>query len=366
MRLSIGIDITEEEAQICYYDEASDKVVSVSCIKGENRFVVPLLPEEMEQEGFLSIFERLARLVQGAVGDFEIERVGIAVKEKDQQILKKLTYTFANMNITPKKVDILNYDESFAYYVINQPEDINNGDVLLLKYDGDNLHVKRIEFIRNRRPYGILMDGYKKEMPDDEEEFDKKLYRILNDEIEKGRISTIYIAGDEFGLAAIKKILGTRKVAHAYYGKNLFANGACFAVTERPSVNYEDYRILSEDRTIVDISVLIDHNGKNTKLLLSKAGTSWQAAGAKVQCLLDDITSVNFVIVSATGGITTNYSMDLGSFPKRKNKTTRVEISVIYKQEDRFEIAIKDLGFGEFFRSSGKVVKDTLLVDNFI
>ena len=75
---------------------------------------------------------------------------------------------------------------------------------------------------------------------------------------------------------------------------------------------------------------------------------------------------MNFVISSATGGTTSNYSMDLSSFPKRQNKTTRIEINIYYKEKDRFEISVKDLGFGEFFRSSGRVVKETLLVDNYL
>ena len=81
--------------------------------------------------------------------------------------------------------------------------------------------------------------------------------------------------------------------------------------------------------------------------------------------MLDDITVINFVIVSASSGQTTNYSISLESFPKRMNKTTKVEITFLYATKDRLEISVRDLGFGDFFKSSGKVLKDILLVENY-
>ncbi len=364
--LSIGIDINEDCAQICYYDEEKDRVESVSYIKGESRFAIPYLPEEKEQEDFSLLFRRLIRLLKDTVGSFEIDRIGIAIEKKDAKTLDKLGKTLANLEISPKKVDIVNYDESFIYYAINDMTSYINGDAVLINYDGTYINLKRITILRSKHPYSVLVDSYIKEMPDDEEAFDRRLHNILNEAHTAKMISTLYITGEEFSLAEVKRMLAKDGgIKHAYIGKNLYAQGACFSVLEREHINYDDFRILSEDRTVLDVSVLIDHNGKNTRLLLSKAGTNWQAAGTQIQCLLDDINIINFVIVSASTGQTTNYSISLESFPKRKNKTTKVEITLLYTQKNRLEISVRDLGFGDFFKSSGKVIKDVLAVDNY-
>ena len=51
------------------------------------------------------------------------------------------------------------------------------------------------------------------------------------------------------------------------------------------------------------------------------------------------------------------FKIDLRNFPKREPNTTRIQVEFKYIEENKFEIAITDLGFGEFFESSGMVVK---------
>ena len=43
-------------------------------------------------------------------------------------------------------------------------------------------------------------------------------------------------------------------------------------------------------------------------------------------------------------------------FPKRPPKTTRISVDFKYLTENKFQITITDLGFGEFFKSSGMSV----------
>ena len=54
--------------------------------------------------------------------------------------------------------------------------------------------------------------------------------------------------------------------------------------------------------------------------------------------------------------------MDLREFPEREPNTTRIEVDFKYTDENKFEIQIRDLGFGEFFESSGMVVKRSITI----
>ena len=57
-----------------------------------------------------------------------------------------------------------------------------------------------------------------------------------------------------------------------------------------------------------------------------------------------------------------NFTLDLREFPQREPNTTRIEVDFKYIDEDKFEIQIRDLGFGEFFESSGMVVKREITI----
>ena len=48
--------------------------------------------------------------------------------------------------------------------------------------------------------------------------------------------------------------------------------------------------------------------------------------------------------------------MDISEIPFREGRTTRISIHVEFMDADRCNITIKDLGFGEFVKSSGKVI----------
>ena len=50
------------------------------------------------------------------------------------------------------------------------------------------------------------------------------------------------------------------------------------------------------------------------------------------------------------------FKMDLREFPKREPNTTRIQVDFKYIDENKFEIKISDLGFGEFFKSSGMIL----------
>ena len=83
-----------------------------------------------------------------------------------------------------------------------------------------------------------------------------------------------------------------------------------------------------------------------------------------MECILDNVTEINLVIVSVMDGASQNKTIDLSSFPERPNKTTRVRISLAYKNNDVFEVLVEDMGFGELFKSSGRTVQEIISIDD--
>ena len=58
-----------------------------------------------------------------------------------------------------------------------------------------------------------------------------------------------------------------------------------------------------------------------------------------------------------------NVKVNLDSFPDRPFRTTRVAISLAYLNENKCEVVVEDLGFGEFFKATGIIVKETFVID---
>ena len=56
------------------------------------------------------------------------------------------------------------------------------------------------------------------------------------------------------------------------------------------------------------------------------------------------------------------YILDLRDFPEREPNTTRIEVKFRYITENKIEVQITDLGFGEFFESSGMSVKKEVVL----
>ena len=67
-------------------------------------------------------------------------------------------------------------------------------------------------------------------------------------------------------------------------------------------------------------------------------------------------TEAVFEIHNIMKHTTEEFRIDLTEFPKRPPKTTRISVDFKYLTENKFQITITDLGFGEFFKSSGMSV----------
>ena len=56
----------------------------------------------------------------------------------------------------------------------------------------------------------------------------------------------------------------------------------------------------------------------------------------------------------------------MSDFPDRPNKTTRVAITLAYINENQCDVMVEDLGFGEFFKATGMVAKESIIIDDVI
>ena len=94
-----------------------------------------------------------------------------------------------------------------------------------------------------------------------------------------------------------------------------------------------------------------------------KEGSNWYACRTTADLILDEASSIRLKIKKTGEKLTVFENISLDAFPKRPNKTTRVRLILTFTSEHTAMVRVQDLGFGEFFPSSGIVVKKEIKID---
>ena len=128
----------------------------------------------------------------------------------------------------------------------------------------------------------------------------------------------------------------------------------------KPEV-FKNVIMLLDNHVKCGIEIDISSYEKPMRFRLVRPGSNWYTAGRTVECILEDMRSITFKIITPENKYYDEV-VDISEIPFREGKTTRVSVSVSFADSDRCNITIKDLGFGEFVKSSGKVISKELVL----
>lgn len=418
--LIIGIDFGKEYSQICYYDRKGDEPRSVSMKVGSEQFEAPTLlchrgehkdycvgleaeyfardrggilidslydlcrKEEAVQVGTETKqpWELLAVFLKGMLkflGVMDVVKntkcLVITAQELDQVQVSNFQRACQALGFLEDKYLLLDYGESFFYYIMTQKRETWNRSVGWYDFNGD-----RVQFRK------LVMQGGGPVLVQLEDLGECSLTGLLTEEAEASREKAALHRDSDF-LAFIQKNLGTdlyssiqitgkgfdpkwakqsvrllcqqrRKV---YFGNNLFAKGACGAGKEKTEDrNLKGYRYLSPSLVLTDVGMEMQVMGSPTYYPLIHAGVNWYECKAGCELILDDTKELVFVVSTMGQEGKKRISMGLPGLPMRPNKTTRLSLELQYISKDLCRITVKDLGFGEMYPSSGKVWKDSV------
>lgn len=419
---ALAIDLAVDYTQISYICRDMTEPKSVSTIPGENKYLIPTYMYKMHNvnewyigdEAKLRAYEDndesyvvrnlmdriydhetmylddtkyteldllkiyLEKLLTQAAGLENIGRpeyIAVTVENGDRDIVDAVYKVLQDMGFSQDKISVLGHTESFIYYTISQKRDIWANDVVLFDFNNDHFSYRKLSVMRSKQPnivtvketdYSDDIDMTYLSNERDKRSADEKLLDIIRKEFYKQIISSVFLTGigfySDFAENSLVELCSKRRV---FKGYNLFVKGACYAAMEKcAGKNYSDYIFQCTGRTRVNIGLMINHGGRNTAIALSKAGTNWYEAGAKAECILDNVKSFQIVFSSPYDNCTRNVRIDLSDFPDRPNKTTRVSISLAYVNENQCDIVVEDLGFGDFFKATGMIVKETIIIDD--
>lgn len=362
---------------VCYNDKldewsAGEEAINKS--RYENSQLYTNLPEMFEQNVEKEQLENVMKaffsyLIKCAVNNCNgrlIKNILITVEEVNPTILKGLMGIMESLGYGKDDVKIISHSESFVYYTLNQNKDIWINKVLFLELNQNHFRMRMLEVVKGRKPYvaDVSMEDLSQminlEMVQkDVSVADQILAEYMDEMLKTHVVSGIYLSGEGFYVDGWQKTLQLMcRNRRVFKGNNLIVKGAAYGAKEEflPST-LDQYLISCKGRTRVKIAMAVEYKGKDSNITLSNIGDYWYNARSKFECIMEKPVEAVFEIQDLINHTNDTFKIDLRNFPKREPNTTRIQVEFKYIEENKFEIAITDLGFGEFFESSGMVVK---------
>lgn len=315
-----------------------------------------------------------------------IEAAVVTIENLDKKLIDIVVDIMCRQGIKNDNVKVVGHTESFIYYILNQKKDLWVNNAVMFYFNNEYMMYKKLNVFNTKAAYregSSVKEVYESKVVSVEEKdfsdrvsykllnleggvelLDKDFTKIVNEEFENTIVSSVFLTGEGFSKSWAKdtlKILCSKR--RVFQGTNLIVKGAGFCAREYfDNAVLDKYIFKCTGRTKVNIGLMISHGGREVEQIISYCGENWYEASAYVECILDNVNYIRLNITSPVNGISKAVTMDLSKFPKRPNKTTRVGIDVVYKNENQFTITVTDKGFGEFYKSSGAYVRETVTV----
>lgn len=372
--LILGLQLCESYVQLTYYNNTMKDPVTLSIDQGGENYLFPVKPEEWESatekektnEELKNLFRRCLDRVK-MLGDVTDIRIMVTVPRLSAPLDERIPGTLEELGIARKYIFLQDYKSSFYYYTVNQKKELWNGDVALLEYEDETmkgyvLHVDRrtkpalvtVELAASRKMDESVRDGRNEEEWNREK--DRLLFELLKKVFERRNVTTSYLMGDYFDRSwAERSFQYLCYHRHAFQGKNLYTKGACYGAMERMGLlALPDLLFLGEDIIHENLGMNMRIRGKEMYYPVITAGINWYEAHHVCEFIPDGETSITLISKPMSGGQEVNHILRLSDFPKRPNRATRLRMTVYFVSAHRCRVEVEDLGFGGFFRASGK------------
>lgn len=320
----------------------------------------------------------LAEFIRQTLQSFEkIESITFTVPEMSEDIRYLLKGIGQRLGVSKEQIYVQDYKESFCHYMFNQPKELWQYEAALFYCDQD---VIRAYMLRE------LKTGYKKgrdsfvtvdKVAEAQMEELASVYPVLNvdkakaaDEhfkcfiqnvFDKKVVSSVFLTGDGFENNwypnSLRVLCNGRR---AFMGNNLYSKGACYTALKRAEEQIDGPVYLDETKMTEQICLKMRIHGDEGWYPLVAWGSHWYEADRQVEVLMEDTRDVEIHIESLVTGKLRVETVSFDGLPERKNYALRIRIRTLFTDERTCHIVFEDVGFGEFFPSTGFSVEKVI------
>lgn len=288
------------------------------------------------------------------------DKIAICVDNFNQSILDSIMQVLESLEFSKEDVIFFNKTECFVYYTLNAEEDLYKRGVGMMDFNDRRLLYSYMNYAVLDKKTVVMVDSQLEEVKNaDDTNLDNKLTKLGMEMMGRQTMSSIYLTGygfeenghlDEF----IKTVCDRKR---AFMGQNMYAKGACIGAFETFYGDAYRSRIVAcEDRILSDIDIEIVDKGNPKLFRVTRAGTNWYMATRSIRFIVDEAESLEIHIKSIENKKDIDVSISLDEFPKRPKRMTKILMEIEFSGPTRCRIALKDLGFGDYYKSTGKTI----------
>lgn len=400
----LGIDLSDDYAMISYYQLNMSEPETVSTIAGSEIYHIPVLlarrknlglwyygeearrmaksgevicvdallkravnaeiisigEENYDASDLLALFLRkVVELPQKLGNGGPIERLVLTVDRLTRENMEVFWKIAAGLELKREQFMVVDHKESFYYFALSQKEELWLHDVYLYEYRGGSMYSYDLQRDLRTKPQVVTIQesghfGLK-------EDWDREFQEILIKSMEGRIVSTVYLVGDGFDGGWMKSSLNyVCRGRRVFLGKNLFSKGACYAAAARGMGESWPYIYMGENEMKFNLSLKVRDRSNTAFYSLISAGCNWFEAKGECEVILSGTPSIDFWKQLPNSREAKVETLELTDLPRRPDKTSRIRITAKPVADDKIEIELKDLGFGEFFRATNKIWRYTM------
>ncbi len=338
--------------------------------KGE---MLSIEEEEYDPIALLTLFLKRSLTLMSFITPIEnIGALMFTVDSLDDRMVEVLAKAAVNLNLKTQRIYFQSHTESFYNFILHQPEELWNYQVLACEHNGKRLKTYRLEANKKTTPIVVLIEEQTYNtmvLPGEQEEetikqdsyrlADERFLDILQRQCADRIVSSAYLLGDGFrdGWAenSLHFLCRNRRV---FQGNNLFSKGACYGILEKiePSEAGTTHIFLGADKLKTNIGMEVKRRGKDSYFALLDAGDNWFEVHKECEFILaGEENTFSLVLTPLTGQSVLKRDIVLEDAPVRKGAFSRYKMEMRMISAECAEATITDLGFGELFPATQKV-----------
>ena len=394
----IGIDINDKNAMISYFQPNMEEPETLSTVAGSELYQIPIVlakrkdlgqwyygddakkmamngeiifvdnlyrravngekivieEETYKAEDLLALFfKKLIELPQKLGNSTVCNKLVLTVERLSKENMDMFWRILPKLNLNSEKFMVVDHKESFYYFALSQKEELWLHDVYLFEYEKGAIHSYGLKRDLRTTPQVIsISESPKTTVLGDR---DLEFQRILQQNFENKIVSTAYLVGDGFDGDWMKNSLTFLcRGRRAFMGKNLFSKGACYAAWARDNEDQWPFIYMGENEMKFNLSLKVKNHGELQFYNLISAGRNWFEAKGECELILSDTSEIDFWKQLPNSREAIIETLELTDMPCRPDRTTRIRIIAKPVADDKVNIEIKDMGFGELFRATDK------------
>lgn len=396
----IGIDLNDSYAMVSFFQQNMKEPETVSTVAGSEEFQIPLVlarrksigkwyygdearrlsksgemvcidqllkralnsekividDDSFMAEELLALFLKKVMELPSKLGNpSSFDRLVICVDRLTKENVSMFYGMAVRLGINSRQLTVIDRKESFYYFALNQDKSLWLHDVVMFMQEKESIFFYSLKRDLRTTPQVVSIDESISYTLDKNDK-DKSFLDIINESFKNQIISTVFLVGDTFAEGWMKQsVVLLCKGRRVFMGNNLFTKGACYAAATRDKEAEWPFVYMGENEMKFNLSLKVHDKGELSFYNLISAGSNWFESKGQCEVIISGSYEVDFWKQLPKSREAKIETLRLTDMPPRPDRATRIRITATPVSDDRIDIEIKDLGFGEIFMSSGKV-----------